>query len=113
RLARPRRQGPARAHVPLDAHPDVRWRHQRDPARHHRGSRAGDAAAFALTPTELTQMEFSLTQEQQDIKSLAAKLFTDLAPPESLPDFEQPGDWFDEKLWKELARAQLLGVALP
>jgi len=58
-------------------------------------------------------MEFSLTQEQQDIKSLAAKLFTDLAPPESLPDFEQPSDWFDEKLWNELARAQLLGVALP
>ena len=44
-------------------------------------------------------MEFSLTQEQQDIKSLAAKILADLAPPESLPDFEQPTDWFDERLW--------------
>jgi alkylation response protein AidB-like acyl-CoA dehydrogenase len=58
-------------------------------------------------------VEFSLTQEQQDIKALAAKIFSDLAPPESLPDFEQPQDWFDEKLWKELAGAQLLGVGLP
>jgi alkylation response protein AidB-like acyl-CoA dehydrogenase len=58
-------------------------------------------------------MEFSLTQEQQDIKALAAKLFGDLAPPDSLPDFEQPRDWFDEKLWRELATAQLLGIGLP
>jgi alkylation response protein AidB-like acyl-CoA dehydrogenase len=57
-------------------------------------------------------MDFSLTQEQQDIKALAAKILADLAPPESLPDFEQPRDWFDERLWRELAGAQLLGIGL-
>jgi 3-oxocholest-4-en-26-oyl-CoA dehydrogenase beta subunit len=58
-------------------------------------------------------MDFSLTQEQSDIKALAAKIFADLAPPAALPDFEQPQDWFDENLWRELAAAQLLGIGLP
>lgn len=57
-------------------------------------------------------MDFALTQEQQDLKALAAKLFADLAPVDKLPNFEQPRDWHDERLWTELASAQLLGVAL-
>lgn len=57
-------------------------------------------------------MDFALTQEQQDLKALAAKLFSDLTPADKLPSFEQPCDWHDERLWKELASAQLLGVAL-
>jgi alkylation response protein AidB-like acyl-CoA dehydrogenase len=58
-------------------------------------------------------MNFALTQEQQDLKTLAEKLFSELTPPDSLPDFEAPSDWFDERLWKALADAQLLGVGLP
>ena len=33
-------------------------------------------------------MDFALTQEQQDLKELSARIMADLAPPESLPDFE-------------------------
>jgi alkylation response protein AidB-like acyl-CoA dehydrogenase len=58
-------------------------------------------------------MDFSLTQEQQDLKELAAKIFGDLAPMEGLPDFEVGQDWFNEKLWGSLAASQLLGLALP
>jgi len=58
-------------------------------------------------------MDFSFTQEQEDLKGLAAKIFDDLAPAESLPDFETGQDWMNEKLWESLASSQLLGVALP
>ena len=58
-------------------------------------------------------MNFELTQEQRDLKDLAAKMFTDLAPAKNLPDFEEPKDWFDERLWAELAKASLLGIGIP
>jgi alkylation response protein AidB-like acyl-CoA dehydrogenase len=58
-------------------------------------------------------MDFQLTQEQSDLKGLAAKIFKDLAPAERLPRFEEPRDWFDEKLWTELAKASLLGIGIP
>jgi len=58
-------------------------------------------------------VDFSHTQEQQDIKALSQKIFADLAPPASLPDFEEATDWHNPDLWRELAAAQLLGLALP
>jgi len=58
-------------------------------------------------------MDFGLTQEQDDLKALAKKMFDELSPAERLPDFDTGQDWFDEKLWQELAKAQLLGIALP
>jgi alkylation response protein AidB-like acyl-CoA dehydrogenase len=58
-------------------------------------------------------MDFQLTQEQRDLKDLAAKIFGDLAPSKSLPAFEEPQDWFDERIWAELAKASLLGIGIP
>ncbi len=58
-------------------------------------------------------MDFQLTQEQRDLKELAAKIFTDLAPAERLPPFEEPQDWFDQALWEELAKSSLLGIGIP
>ncbi len=58
-------------------------------------------------------MDFSLTQDQRDLAKLAAKMFSELAPVANLPDFEVGHERFDAKLWQELAKAQLLGVALP
>ncbi len=58
-------------------------------------------------------MDFGFTEEQRDLESLIEKMFGDLVSPERLPSFEQPQDWFDESLWKELARAGLLALALP
>jgi len=58
-------------------------------------------------------MNFDVSQEQKDIQALAAKIFGDLVPADRLPDFEEPQDWHDEKLWSELAKASLLGVGIP
>ncbi len=57
-------------------------------------------------------MDFGFTQEQRDLAGLVEKIFTDLAPPEKIPPFEEPQDWFDEALWRELARAGLLALPL-
>ena len=58
-------------------------------------------------------MDFQLTQEQRDLKDLAAKIFKDLVPADRLPRFEEPRDWFDEKLWGELGKASLLAIGIP
>ncbi|HYC54986.1 MAG TPA: acyl-CoA dehydrogenase family protein [Candidatus Binatia bacterium] len=58
-------------------------------------------------------MDFAYSAEQEDIRTVAEKIFTGLCVPERLPDFEKPAERFDEKLWSELAKAGLLGVALP
>ncbi len=60
-------------------------------------------------------MDFSFSEEQEAVRELAERIFTDLATPERLRQFEaEPeGDRFDRKLWGELAAAGLLGIALP
>jgi alkylation response protein AidB-like acyl-CoA dehydrogenase len=58
-------------------------------------------------------MDFSFTQEQEDIRKLAREILKDLAAPEKLPDFEEAVEWHDEALWKAFAEAGLVGVALP
>ena len=60
-------------------------------------------------------MDFSFSEEQEAVRELADRIFTDLATHERLREFEaEPdGDRFDRKLWGELAAAGLLGIALP
>ncbi len=60
-------------------------------------------------------MDFSFSEEQEAVRELAERIFTDLATPERLRQFESEpdGDRFDRKLWGELAAAGLLGIALP
>lgn len=58
-------------------------------------------------------MNFDVSQEQKDIQALAAKIFGDIVPADRLPDFEEPQDWHDDKLWSELAKSSLLGVGIP
>ncbi|HXC51980.1 MAG TPA: acyl-CoA dehydrogenase family protein [Candidatus Limnocylindrales bacterium] len=58
-------------------------------------------------------MDFGFTSEQEDIRSLAEKLFGDFCKTERLPDFEKASERLDRELWKALADAGLLGVALP
>lgn len=57
-------------------------------------------------------MDFQPSEQEQDIRKLAGQIFKDLAPPESLPNFETPTDWHDRALWKALAQASLLGVGI-
>ncbi len=58
-------------------------------------------------------MDFSYSEEQTSLRDLARKIFEDLATNDRLKEIERRDPVFDENLWNELARANLLGVALP
>ncbi|MGD0881577.1 MAG: acyl-CoA dehydrogenase family protein [Acidimicrobiales bacterium] len=60
-------------------------------------------------------MDFSFSEEQEAVRELANRIFTDLSTQERLREMETDpsSDRFDRKLWSELAAAGLLGIALP
>ncbi len=60
-------------------------------------------------------MDFSFSEEQEAVRDLAGRIFTDLATHDRLRELESEpnGDRFDRKIWAELAAAGLLGIALP
>ena len=60
-------------------------------------------------------MDFSLSEEQEAVRELADRIFTDLSTQERLREMEtaEGNDRFDTKLWSELASAGLLGISLP
>lgn len=58
-------------------------------------------------------MDFSYTEEQQALGELARKILGDLATPDRLNEIEKTDDHFDREIWGELAKANLLGVAIP
>jgi alkylation response protein AidB-like acyl-CoA dehydrogenase len=60
-------------------------------------------------------MDFSFNEEQEAVRELARRIFTDLSTHERLREIESEpdGERFDAKLWAELASAGLLGIALP
>src|SRR5271170_4150567 len=60
-------------------------------------------------------MDFSFNEEQEAVRELADRIFSDLSTHERLRELEaEPdGDRFDRRLWSELASAGLLGIALP
>lgn len=58
-------------------------------------------------------MDFTLTDQQEAIRDLSSRILTDLLPPERLRALEASGEWFAEDVWRALAQAGLLGIALP
>ena len=58
-------------------------------------------------------MDFSFTEEQEAVRELASRIFSDLCTPERLKEVEATEQRVDEKLWSELASAGLLGISLP
>ncbi|HUI27084.1 MAG TPA: acyl-CoA dehydrogenase family protein, partial [Candidatus Kryptonia bacterium] len=58
-------------------------------------------------------MDFSLTDEQRAISELAAQILGDRCSLERLKAVEASDDRYDRELWIELAKAGLLGAALP
>jgi alkylation response protein AidB-like acyl-CoA dehydrogenase len=58
-------------------------------------------------------MDFSFTDEQQEIAGLARRILTDKVTPELLRAVEAGADRFDRELWSTLADAGVLGIALP
>jgi len=57
-------------------------------------------------------MDFSYSEEQREVKALAEKILGDQTEPERLREVERQGERFDEKLWRDLAEAGLLGVGI-
>jgi alkylation response protein AidB-like acyl-CoA dehydrogenase len=58
-------------------------------------------------------MDFSLTEDQESIRTLAADIFGDKATSERVEAVEATAERFDRDLWRELAGSGLLGIALP
>ena len=61
-------------------------------------------------------MDFTYGEEQEAVRQLAEQIFTERATNERLKEVEQaagPEGPFDRQLWAELAKAGLLGIALP
>src|SRR3954447_10567925 len=59
-------------------------------------------------------MDFALTDEQVAIRDLAGRILTEQLTPERLREIEtSDDDWFARDVWAELAKADLLGIALP
>jgi len=58
-------------------------------------------------------MDFSFTEEQQAVQELAGQIFEDQVTQDRLREVEAAGEGFDRRTWAELAKANLLGVALP
>jgi 3-oxocholest-4-en-26-oyl-CoA dehydrogenase beta subunit len=58
-------------------------------------------------------MDFTFTEEQETIAKIARQLFEHRATPEHLTEVEAGAVRYDAALWRELATADLLGIALP
>ena len=58
-------------------------------------------------------MDFSFTEEQEAIRALAAEILGAEMTAERLRAAEREAAWIDAGLWKKLADANLLGVAIP
>jgi hypothetical protein len=58
-------------------------------------------------------MDFTLSDEQTALQELARKILADHLTHERLKTIEATPEWFDRKVWAELAKADLLGIALP
>jgi 3-oxocholest-4-en-26-oyl-CoA dehydrogenase beta subunit len=58
-------------------------------------------------------MDFALTDEQLAVSEAATGVFTGLVDPERVRAVEQSDDRVDRELWRALAEADLLGLAVP
>ena len=58
-------------------------------------------------------MDFSFTDEQQALREVARKIFEAEVTAERLREIEKSDERVDRRLWTELAKANLLGAALP
>ncbi|MFZ0248904.1 MAG: acyl-CoA dehydrogenase family protein [Acidimicrobiales bacterium] len=58
-------------------------------------------------------MDFALTEEQLAVSEAATGLFAGLVDPEKIAAIEVSEDRIDRDLWKALASADLLGLAVP
>ncbi len=58
-------------------------------------------------------MDFSFTEVQDDLRGLTRKILQERVTPERLKELEAGTDRVDREVWAEMAKANLLGIALP
>jgi acyl-CoA dehydrogenase len=58
-------------------------------------------------------VNYDLTEEQESVRDLAARIFGDRATADRVKEIEAGEERVDRALWSELANAGLLGVCLP
>jgi alkylation response protein AidB-like acyl-CoA dehydrogenase len=58
-------------------------------------------------------VDFALTEPQQELAGLAARILEDRMTIAHLKERDRSDDWYDLDTWREFAKANLLGVALP
>jgi len=58
-------------------------------------------------------MDFSFSDEQEAVRSLARQILADHASHERFSELEKDGVWFDSDLWSDLAAAGLTALLLP
>lgn len=58
-------------------------------------------------------MDFTLTDEQLAMAELAGRILAERLPAERIKEIEQSDRWFADDVWSELAKADLLGIAVP
>lgn len=58
-------------------------------------------------------MDFTLSDDQTAIAELAGRILSEKLPADRLRQIEQADEWFAPDVWQELAKADLLGIALP
>jgi len=58
-------------------------------------------------------MQFGFDETQRAIAESADKVFGGVVSDQRVAEVEKTDDRFDDRLWEELARAQLLGLAVP
>jgi len=58
-------------------------------------------------------MDFALSEEQQELAGLAARILSDRMDLQHLKERDRSDDWYDLDTWREFAKANLLGIAMP
>ena len=58
-------------------------------------------------------MDFALSEEQQELAGLAARILEDRMTLQHRKERDRSDDWYDLDTWREFAKANLLGIALP
>ena len=102
RLRRRRAARPARALLPLLAGDDVRRRHQRDPARHHRVRRPRPAGREAIGASD---MDFEPTPEGDRGRRARRRRSSRTLHPRAAPGRSRPRPArFDHELWRRSRR---------
>jgi 3-oxocholest-4-en-26-oyl-CoA dehydrogenase beta subunit len=62
---------------------------------------------------EDTPMDFALSEEQEELAGLAARILEDRMDLQHLKARDRSDDWYDVDTWREFAKANLVGIALP